>query len=29
LNRFIKIYLDDLTHDDFELILGHIASDLF
>jgi midasin len=29
LNRFIKIYLDDLTTSDFELILAHIAGDMF
>jgi midasin len=29
LNRFIKIYLEDLTHADFELILDQFASDVF
>jgi len=29
LNRFAKIYLDDLTQQDYKIILSHQAKDLF
>lgn len=29
LNRFAKIYLEDLTTDDYQVILNHQASDVF